>query len=189
MPSPAVSNVTLIPHPETSRSAVRTVGARVARSGETLSVTYTIEGDVDGIRLPPPRPPRTAARLWQHTCFELFIARQGDAGYYEFNLAPSGEWAVYGFERYRRHLMLEDAAVVDPQIAIRREARSLALDALIALDRLAPTYARAALFVALAAVVEDDDGSLSYWALKHPPGAPDFHHPDSFQLRLDEIRH
>jgi hypothetical protein len=34
----------------------------------------------------------------------------------------------------------------------------------------------------LSAVIEDIDGRLSYWALKHPPGKPDFHHPDSFAL-------
>ena len=31
--------------------------------------------------------------------------------------------------------------------------------------------------LALAAVVEDEDGRLSYWALRHAPGKPDFHHP------------
>ena len=36
-----------------------------------------------------------------------------------------------------------------------------------------------------AAVLEDDNGRLSYWALCHPPGKPDFHHPDGFVLELD----
>jgi hypothetical protein len=33
-------------------------------------------------------------------------------------------------------------------------------------------------------VVEEKDGLLSYWALNHPPGKPDFHHPDAFVLEL-----
>jgi len=37
---------------------------------------------------------------------------------------------------------------------------------------------------ALSAVIEDDDGAFSYWALRHPPGKPDFHHPDAFALML-----
>jgi hypothetical protein len=37
-------------------------------------------------------------------------------------------------------------------------------------------------------VVEDEAGAFAYWALKHPPGKPDFHHPDAFALVLDEIR-
>ena len=39
--------------------------------------------------------------------------------------------------------------------------------------------------LALSAVVEADDGTLSYWALRHPPGRPDFHHADGFVLRLE----
>ena len=38
--------------------------------------------------------------------------------------------------------------------------------------------------VALSAVVEDASGDKSYWASAHPPGRPDFHHPDSFALHL-----
>lgn len=28
------------------------------------------------------------------------------------------------------------------------------------------------------------DGGRAYWALHHPPGQPDFHHPPGFALRL-----
>jgi len=31
---------------------------------------------------------------------------------------------------------------------------------------------------------EETNGRLSYWALAHPPGKPDFHHPDCFALEL-----
>jgi hypothetical protein len=44
--------------------------------------------------------------------------------------------------------------------------------------------AAARLRVALAAVIENDTGELSYWALQHAPGKPDFHHPDGFTLEL-----
>ena len=33
-------------------------------------------------------------------------------------------------------------------------------------------------------VIEELDGTKSYWALAHPPGKPDFHHPDCFALTL-----
>jgi hypothetical protein len=32
----------------------------------------------------------------------------------------------------------------------------------------------------LSALIEDSDGGKSFWALAHPPGAPDFHHADNF---------
>ena len=39
--------------------------------------------------------------------------------------------------------------------------------------------------LALSAVIEELDGTKSYWALAHPPGKPDFHHPDCFALTLE----
>jgi hypothetical protein len=42
----------------------------------------------------------------------------------------------------------------------------------------------ATLHLGFTAVIEDRDGRLSYWALRHPPGKPDFHHADSFALKL-----
>lgn len=71
---------------------------------------------------------------------------------------------------------------------MRSTAEKLELEALISLGPLPPGCAHAGLSLALAAVVEDEDGALSYWALRHPPGKPDFHHPDAFALQLDEIR-
>jgi hypothetical protein len=159
---------------------VRGIAVRVHRTGEGIAVTYSLEGQLARLRIPPPRPPRLAARLWQHTCCEIFIVRKGSPGYREFNLAPSGEWAAYAFARYRELAPLADEKL-DPRIAVRSSGEKLELDAFLRVDR-------AALSLALAAVVEDEDGALSYWALKHPPGEPDFHHPDAFAADFDEVR-
>lgn len=43
---------------------------------------------------------------------------------------------------------------------------------------------RGDLRVGLSAVIEETDGTKSYWALRHPPGPPDFHHPDCFAVEL-----
>jgi hypothetical protein len=48
---------------------------------------------------------------------------------------------------------------------------------------LAPTLPAPALF-ALTAMIEETDGVKSYWALKHTPGKPDFHHAYGFALEL-----
>ena len=34
-------------------------------------------------------------------------------------------------------------------------------------------------------VVETRDGDLSYWALRHVAGRPDFHHPHAFAVRWE----
>ncbi|MBI4292314.1 MAG: DOMON-like domain-containing protein [Betaproteobacteria bacterium] len=177
--------VTLTCHPDAHGEAVRRIGARVARTpGGTLAITYIIEADIDRLRVPAPRPPAIAQRLWQHTCCEMFIARKDSPAYHEFNLAPSGEWAAYAFDRYRDGALLPEEAL-EPHVVVRSTREELELDAVIRLDRLSRTYAETPLLLALSAVIEDEDGSLSYWALRHPPGAPDFHHPHAFALELE----
>jgi hypothetical protein len=38
--------------------------------------------------------------------------------------------------------------------------------------------------VGISAVIEEVGGTKSYWALAHPPGKPDFHHPTCFAATL-----
>ncbi|MGZ5094940.1 MAG: DOMON-like domain-containing protein [Burkholderiales bacterium] len=170
-------------HPGTRSAAVRSIEARLSRSQNgILAVRYVVSGDLDRVRVPPPRTPRIADRLWQHTCCEIFISKNLPA-YHEFNFSPSGEWASYAFERYREGAPLMNDAL-EPRVTVRRNADTLELDVLIHLARLSPMHSQGPLTLAVSAVVEDDEGGLSYWALAHPTGKPDFHHPDAFALEL-----
>lgn len=167
----------LLRHPGSECQALRSLSVEVERS----RVRFVLEGEIERLRIPEPRTPRIAERLWQHSCCELFIGRRGEPPYHEFNFSPSGEWAGYAFSRYREGALLRDNAL-DPRIAVKRHAARLDLEAHINLQ-LSGT-----LRVGVAAVIEDQHGALSYWALRHAPGKPDFHHPDSFVLELDEAR-
>lgn len=142
---------------------------------EVLTARYRIEGTLERLRIPPLRMPAPGERLWQHTCCELFIRRSGEAAYREFNFSPSAQWAAFAFARYREGTPV---AAPDPGIAVRRFDDVLELQATI-------TAAPVRLRVALCVVIEDRDGALSYWALSHPAGKPDFHHQDAFALELD----
>jgi hypothetical protein len=148
--------------------------------GGTLEVRYVLAGNLSGLRIDPPR----TGELWQHTCFEIFIAPRGMPSYYEFNFSPAGDWAAHAFSRYRQGARLADAAL-DPQLAVRSSSERLELDARVALDRL---HLSGELDIGLSAVIEAADGALSYWALRHPPGKPDFHHADAFALKVDAVR-
>jgi hypothetical protein len=184
----AAQTVSLVRHPETRASAARAIVVRVARvPGGTLELSYAIRGDPERLRVPEPRPPRAADGLWRHTCCEAFVALAGASAYHEFNFSPSGEWAAYAFEHYRegRQLVGEGG---EPRIVVRRAADGLELDASVPLARLSSEHAGGKITLALSAVIEDENASRSYWALKHAPGKPDFHHPDAFALTLDEIR-
>lgn len=135
---------------------------------------YRIEGAIDRLRIPAPAARQRGERLWEHTCCELFFAQEGAVAYREFNFSPSGEWAAYAFERYRAGGALPAA---DPDIVVRRAPGRLELEARVA----APAQR---LCVGLCAVIEAEDGALSYWALRHPSGKPDFHRAEAFALGL-----
>ena len=139
-----------------------------------LALRYRIESDLERLKIPAPRVPAPGERLWQHLCCEAFVAPAAASAYREFNFSPSGEWAAYAFERYREGGPL---VVPDPGIAVRTQDGVLELAASIAVEQ-------ASLRVALCAVIEELDGTLSYWALRHPSPRPDFHHPDGFALEL-----
>lgn len=154
---------------------MQSIQVSVERGPGGLHAHYRIEGDLDRVRVPSPSAARRADGLWRHTCCELFVSREDAAGYQEFNLSPSGEWAAYAFSAYREGAGASDLV---PDFHVKHDKGRLELHAEISVNE------RAKLRVAVAAVIEDTQGTLSYWALAHPPGKPDFHHRDGFALEL-----
>lgn len=155
-------HVPLVPHPDHPPRAVKGVEVTAdIKRGESV-LTYR----VDGRTLAPARvaPVRTDA-LWKHTCFELFVKPAGRDGYFEFNFAPSTAWAAYRFDGYRdgmRELPL-DAPVIEPL----GDGVRVSID----LGGLPDGEWR----VAITAVIEEADGTKSYWSAEHGAGKPDFH--------------
>lgn len=154
------------------------VQVRVLRDGGA-ALTYVLSGDLGRLRTPPPGQPVRSDGLWRHTCFELFLGAAGSPAYREFNFAPSGGWAAYAFTGYRQGMAALPLAA--PEISVRSLAGCLELDVVLPPDALPPGPGRR---LGLSAVLEADNGTLSYWALAHPPGRPDFHHTDAFALEL-----
>lgn len=178
----------LVPHPSTPCAVVRSIEVRLARTnGGRLDLTYTVAGDLRGVRLPKQSPPRRTDGLWRHTCFEAFVAPDPGTAYVELNLAPSGAWACYAFERYREG-MASPAGIPAPEIRVLADApEAVGLErrwTLSAVARIPSLDDGAPAHVALAAVIEEADGRVSYWALRHPPGRPDFHRREGFALRI-----
>jgi hypothetical protein len=179
----------LICHPHSPSRVARAAAAEVTRTPDgKLSLHYALQGDVARMNVPPPAPPRIGWKLWRRTCCEVFVRAAGEDGYHELNFSPSGEWAAYAFTGYREGTSLVDEAL-NPQIAVESREQRLDLYALVDLPRLSPVCARGRLRLGLALIIEEDNGGMSYWALKHAPGKPDFHHRDAFALELDELRH
>jgi len=62
-------------HSQTGTDAIQGIVAQARRTGKgTFTVTYALKGDIFRLRIPPPQLPGRADGLWQHTCFEVFIA-------------------------------------------------------------------------------------------------------------------
>jgi hypothetical protein len=129
--------------------------------------------------LPPPAASTRTDELWRHTCCEAFARPLSGEGYVEINLAPSTQWAAYRFDGYRAGMA--PAAVPAPDVEVQAGdsvVLTATLDLGFELPRDAPWD------VGLTAVLEEAGGWMSYWALAHAPGKPDFHHADCFALQL-----
>jgi hypothetical protein len=174
----------LLPHPDAGGDAVWSVSVDVDFSlPHTLVCHYTLRGEMARVRIPALGAGHRTDGLWKHTCCEAFIAIPEGREYYEFNFSPALDWAAYRFEGYRSGMSAAPLTEA-PGLQVRRNASQLDLTATLHLSGIAPLRAARVLQLALAAVVEEDHGRLSYWALQHGAGNPDFHHPDAFALKV-----
>ena len=185
----------LVCHPDTPVPAVRCIEASAARSSPgdltlRFRLEFRLDGDLGGLLIPQRVAPERSDGLWQHTCFEAFVAGSSERSYLEFNFSPSGKWAAYAFSDYRQRDSALDPTGT-PKIRVDRDRDSLGLAAFISIDDLATKMRQSALNLGLSAVIEhieSGEGRLNYWALRHPsahPAAkPDFHQRDTFVLTL-----
>lgn len=170
----------LLAHPDTGGGPVSNLVAYVTRVPNGLRILFEATGEIGSIVIPTEFGPTRTGELWRHTCFEGFVRSHGDA-YAEYNFAPSGAWAAYGFDARRDGM--RDLAVAAPAISVERDQDRLALKATIGL----PRWLRgSALDCNLTAVIEATGGTRHYWALAHPDGPPDFHNPSCFLACLPE---
>lgn len=182
-----MQSIALTCHPATPSDAVRRIEVQALWTADAaLELRYSVEGDIASLLIPAESTARRADKLWQHTCFEAFVAAMETTGYHELNFSPSTEWAIYRFTAYREGMTSVDAER-PPRISVRRDADRLSLEAVIDLEPLLALQNSPGLRLALSAVVEDERQGLSYWALAHPPGKPDFHHAAGFALTLPPL--
>jgi hypothetical protein len=167
-------------HPESPSFAVSNIEVVVTRpSVDDLILSYIVTGKMNEVRMPPVMPAGRADELWRHTCFEAFVRASLGAAYYEFNFAPSTQWAAYRFTGYRSGMSAANEIGSLP-IEVRSSPDRYTLQASLPLNLLSALPRNSFWRLGLSAVIEDTSDHLSYWALAHPPGKPDFHHPDCF---------
>ena len=150
-----------------------------------LRINYQLVGDLGEsptALLVPPTAEQPSRRdgLWEHTCLEAFVAAADGEPYWELNLAPSGDWAVYRFDGYRSGQ--QSPPLEAPAFGISARPEGLELQLRWALpEELADA---GALSLGITAVLEQRNGAISYWALHHPGPQADFHLREGFRLQL-----
>ncbi|MEA2979599.1 MAG: hypothetical protein QOF09_1422 [Alphaproteobacteria bacterium] len=174
-------------HPDSRCFAAAHVEVEVARRhADSLALSYIVTGKISDVHLPPVMAPARSDELWRHTCFEAFVRASSGAEYYEFNFAPSRQWAVYRFSSYRSGMCVA-AEISPPPIEVGSSPDRYKLQATLELNRLSGLPRKALWRLGLSALIEDTSGCKSYWALAHPPGKPDFHHTDCFAYEFSPV--
>jgi len=167
----------LIAHPDFPPSGVTGIFAHLARLPDGKGMLrFRVEG-IDELVVPEFKGRGPGDELWRTTCFELFLKGAGE-GYREFNFSPSGQWAAYLFAAHRSGMAAYEP-FERPDIASARGTGIFAFTAMFD-AREFDGFSLAG----LSAVIEEQGGRLSYWALAHPAGRPDFHDPACFAAPL-----
>ena len=166
---------TLTCHPATPTPHVSQLTAAVSELAENqLHLSYQLTADLNQLLIPEIQTSLACDNLWQHSCFELFIAQADSENYYEFNFSPSTLWAAYAFDSYRirREWQIKNA----PKLRINQTLNQLEVEATFNLADLELLSPNKKWLIGLSAVIESQQNDLSYWALKHPEAQPNFHH-------------
>src|SRR5260221_3823845 len=173
----------LVPHPATPSAAPPfKVWVNVEHSAAfgvtaTTNIWFGMGAPPSRFIIPEQVEPRRADELWKTTCFEAFLRVPGTESYREWNFAPSGEWAAYDFAAYRDDRTNADVAT--PYLRVEDNFTWWAFGATISVE------AKGAWEFGLSAMLEEADGTKSYWALAHPNAArPDFPDPACFAAAL-----
>ena len=170
----------LKPHPVSFPISVKSVEVEITANDLCeMLLDFSIEGD--NVVIPHWQSGGREDGLWKSTCFELFLGTVDSEIYFEFNFSPSSGWAAYKFGKYREG-MIDQPMTVEPHLDFDPD-KPLVLSVDLDLSNMP----RAPLIGNLTAVIEEEGGHKSYWALAHPAGPPDFHNRDCFIARLPPV--
>ena len=170
----------LVPYAE--GDSVERIDGSFELNDHEVDCRWTLTGAVDRIRFPG----RTAApgrvmSLWEHTCFEFFIGGANEAGYYEFNLSPSGDWNSFAFTDLRTGMAETDELVCTSSAAERLSPETLQVSVRAYFT---PPNGIRQWRIGISAVIEQEDGQRLYYALSHDGGRPDFHRRSNHRIRI-----
>ena len=148
-----------------------------------IDISFQVTGNIESLQIPAKSlTPSRKDNLWENTCFEVFIAKPERADYWEYNISPSQNWAVFHFTEYRLskndELSIGNIDVTThftPPNQYTIQSQLPLVEALYAKN----------LQVGISTILQDREKTIYYYALAHQRQNPDFHVRDSFTLLLN----
>ena len=150
------------------------INALLEKEGASFKVVFELTAGLVDLKFPVfhPASAQRKDKLWEHTCFEIFVGQHGMTNYREINLSPAGDWNVYSFSGYREEMKQDNYFEALPFEVKIMSDQELKLEIKIDLKMLQDS---SDIDVGLSAVLELNNGEKSYWAVNHPGVVPDFH--------------
>jgi len=174
-------NFILEPYPGNGLSPPVQITGSIVRCSNRLSISYQLQGTLHEILIPArDEIPARRSRLWEETCFELFLAAENSEQYWEFNLSPAGHWNVFRFSSYRQS-MQEETAFSSLPFSTQHIGDTLLLHMELDAEKILKACS---LEAGVSAIIKTRVGEVTYWSLAHNPVRPDFHARDCFIIHL-----
>jgi hypothetical protein len=168
----------LIPYEHTALSDPFEVEAEIYIDGpESGLLEFRITGPLDQLIFPDPTLVESRRdELWKATCLEAFftVGTTPQDSYLELNCAPNGDWNAYELSSYRQGM------VASENTKLRLIHREGTAEEVLFRIRLDSPLLKQMKWASLTVVLQHQDRSVSYWALKHSRTKPDFHDKDTF---------
>lgn len=147
---------------------------------DVFYISYKVQGDLPGLDLGSEGPKHARViKLWEKSCFELFIKNQKD-NYMEFNFSPEFEWNAFYFEK-KGDALAEYARMDKVEFDILLSLDVFHLIVKIEKKKFPDGFFDGELSVGITSVIKNKKGELSYWALSHQDTRPNFHDFRSFK--------
>lgn len=157
------------------------VAAHLDMNNRNLNALFLVRGPWQKILFPAlSATPSSKDRLWEQTCFELFLKPSHREDYWEFNFSPSGDFACYHLDSYRTGLKTETRVAQISCALVSTDAQESLWRARADLSQISGFPEIQKLQIGISVVLLFKSGRTSHWALTHKKNRPDFHDPESF---------
>ncbi len=178
-----MAKFSLIPFDQKTAPA-SSISVELNHQEHSLFVSYKLTGDIKAIDLETGTPEhQRKIKLWEKTCFELFLKHEEQEDYLEFNFSPVFEWNAFYFP-IKGAPLKEYEAIQKVKIDILRSMDVFHLIAEIDNDLLPKHFQKngsiGKMQAGITTVLKEKNQKMSYWALDHKDQKPNFHHFDSF---------